>query len=181
MIWRLIGNAWNAWKTSISPRCSPSHWIRTGVLWISVVPKSWTRTAGDRMAHWRAAPRDTASSWFNVVLTDLPKTCSINVLTIGIRVLPPTISIAWISSDVSSKVKGKRKLDDDNETERERECEVVRPPPLPILTQLTWIGETFLQNIFQRLKQIFTKLFHISAWHTRCYVNLINETINVQW
>ena len=51
-----------------------------------------TLNTGERMAHCRAQPRDTASSAFRVVLAPFPNTDSIIVLMAGIRVLPPTIS-----------------------------------------------------------------------------------------
>ncbi len=63
-----------------------------GYGWQSVMEKSRTLNVGDRMAHCRAQPRDTASSAFRVVLGSLPNTCVTSCLMDGTRVDPPTIS-----------------------------------------------------------------------------------------
>ena len=42
--------------------------------WMSVTENSLTLKVGERMAHWRAHPRATASSALRVVLADFPKT-----------------------------------------------------------------------------------------------------------
>lgn len=64
----------------------------------SVTLNSLTRTAGDSIAHCRAQPRLTASSWLSVVLGVFLKIFSISCLIAGILDDPPTISTEWISS-----------------------------------------------------------------------------------
>ena len=59
---------------------------------MSVTENSRTLNTGERMAHWRAQPLDTASSALSVVAGSLENTFSIIALMAGIRVLPPTIS-----------------------------------------------------------------------------------------
>ena len=75
------------YQTSLMPDCT-----------ISLIAKSLTLKAGERMAHCRAHPLAAASSAFRVVEQVLCKTSSIIVLHLGIRVDPPTISTASISS-----------------------------------------------------------------------------------
>lgn len=69
--------------------------------------KSRTLMAGESIAHCKAQPLDTASSWFKVVLGCFPKTTSIRCLIAGMRLEPPTISTACISSRCSSDIRDK--------------------------------------------------------------------------
>ena len=77
----------------------------TGYGVTSLTTNSRTLKVGDNIAHCRAQPRATASSAFRVVLTSLSKSAFITSLTAGIRVLPPTTSMASTSAILSPAIK----------------------------------------------------------------------------
>ena len=70
---------------------------------MSLIAKSLTLKAGERMAHCSAHPLAAASSALSVVEQVLCNTSSIIALHFGIRVDPPTISTASISSTVNAE------------------------------------------------------------------------------